>query len=129
MKNMLLGCLKERETFVSNALLQVQQGKGPAFSPAPPMPRISQEDITIVEPCCTACGLSLHDEMVVGVCMLPCKHPYHIFCFATLCICNDVCLVVECGQEIPHAVKMMFGAKTTAVAETHAKKPDPPGMC
>lgn len=81
------------------------------FSLSPPMLHVAQGPIYINEPC-IAYRMGLQDEMVVGVFMLPCKHPYNIFYFENLCMLNDFYLAMGCNVEIPTSVNMMFHAKT-----------------
>ena len=48
----------------------------------------------------SACGVSLYDDEVLGMFILPCRHAYHLYCFAHIAAKEDTCLVSGCNQLI-----------------------------
>lgn len=76
--------------------------------PAPKVPPPNAE-ITQVPDSCSACGLLMYDEEALGIFILPCKHAYHIYCFANLAGREGKCLAASCGHVIPDNIKeLMF---------------------
>ena len=57
---------------------------------------------------CSACGMGFANDDMVGVCMLPCSHPYHLYCFGMLCWLGDQCIELGCNEHISEAVKKRF---------------------
>ena len=40
------------------------------------------------------------DNNMISLCMLPCKHAYHLYCFEVVCHMGDPCLLPECDDRI-----------------------------
>ena len=57
---------------------------------------------------CGACGVPLFDDEVLQICMLPCRHPYHAYCFAHMAAEGDNCLVSGCSHAISRDFKSLL---------------------
>ena len=54
---------------------------------------------------CNACGVALFEDEVLEICMLPCRHPYHMYCFAHIAAKGENCLGLGCSQVISKIIK------------------------
>ena len=86
--------VKEMQSRKSAVLLQV---------PPPKVPRNEPESDWATF--CGACGVALFDDEVLGICMLPCRHPYHLYCFPHIAAKGENCLVSGCRQVISQNFK------------------------
>lgn len=72
---------------------------------------------------CSACGMGFANDVMVGVCMLACRHPYHLYCFGMLCWMGDQCIDPGCNEHIPAAVKKNFGCNSMSLPTSTLKTP------
>ncbi|MCO5578844.1 hypothetical protein L7F22_032691 [Adiantum nelumboides] len=70
-------------------------------------PKIPPPKAEILQVCDSnsACGLLMYDEEALGIFILPCKHAYHIYCFANLAGREGKYLAASCGHVIPDNIK------------------------
>lgn len=57
---------------------------------------------------CSACGAGFADDDIIELCMLPCRHPYHLYCLGLLCSLQNQCNEVGCDELISEVVKKRF---------------------
>ncbi|MCO5590863.1 hypothetical protein L7F22_044838 [Adiantum nelumboides] len=75
---------------------------------APKVPPPNAEILQVPDSC-SACGLLMYDEEALRIFILPCKHAYHIYCFANLAGREGKCLAASCGHVIYDNIKeLMF---------------------
>lgn len=91
----------------------------------PPAPKVAtNKRLLIIEATkCSACGMGFANDDMVGVCMLPCKHSFHLYCFGILCWLGDQCTEVGCNEYIPEAVKKSFFCSSITLPSSIFKTP------
>lgn len=94
LKGAQLQFVKDMQSRKSPVLLQV---------PPPKVPKIEPECDGVTF--CSACGVALFDDEVLGIFMLPCRHAYHLYCFAHIAAKGDTCLVSGCSQVISQNIR------------------------
>ncbi|MCO5594608.1 hypothetical protein L7F22_048641, partial [Adiantum nelumboides] len=88
------------ETFQAKVVDDDCSSEVPAPKVPPPNAEISQ-----VHDSSSACGLLMYDEEALGIFILPCKHAYHIHCFANRAGREEKCLAASCCHVIPDNIK------------------------
>ena len=88
--------------FTEGLLKLLKDNRIPMLSCTPPKQVWSSRSI-FVSGDCVACGLSIVQDDVVGVYMLPCNHPYHPICFSIACKSSNECLYMGCSQSFNNA--------------------------
>ena len=89
--------LKESKLKLRNAQMDfvaaMQRRKGSVLLQVPPpKPPTGVVEINAADDSCSACGVLMYDPNALGVFMLPCKHAYHIYCFAHLAGKEESCM-------------------------------------
>lgn len=92
---------------MNDLVKQVEKRQVPTLALVPPVARHSVKGTLVIQNECVACGLSIEDSEVVGVYMLPCRHPYHPICFATMCYTREDCVQIGCSQSIPPSARQI----------------------
>ncbi|MCO5589138.1 hypothetical protein L7F22_043104 [Adiantum nelumboides] len=101
---------KAQACFVRELRKVVEKRQVPSLAialPAASLNDISDKGTLVIASICVACGLSFEKNEVVGVYMLPCRHPYHPICFAVMCCMRKQCMQSGCNQNIPNVAKKM----------------------
>eukprot|EP00250_Pteridium_aquilinum_P011774 c20297_g2_i1 orf=210-1802(-) len=114
--------------FVNDLVKQVEKRQVPALALAPPAVRPSVKGTLVIQDECVACGLSIEDSDLVGIYMLPCRHPYHPICFATMCHTREDCVQIGCKQIIPNAAKKMVLGRPQVLLEQSLLPVDAPSV-
>ena len=95
LKGAQLEFVKDMQSRKSPVLLQV---------PPPKVPKLEAKCDGVTS-CCSACGVAMFDDEVLGIFMLPCRHEYHLYCFAHIAAKGDTCLVSGCSQVISQNIR------------------------
>lgn len=97
---------------VENMTRQLESKTSMALLPRVPKLHCSNDSTLFIKAdACTSCGMGFKTEDFQCVCMLECKHVYHLFCFTYLCYKEQHCVAKGCDKEIPaNAKKLVIGA-------------------
>lgn len=82
-------------------LSKLAEGQQMCLFPSPPVVSHTIDNLSIVGKC-AGCGQGFKVDEALTLVVLPCKHPYHSMCFATLCTFRDKCISPYCTMVVPH---------------------------
>lgn len=102
----------EQLKFCESLLGQLKSGKPFLIVPSPSMfPKESEAKVNMPG-ACVACGLPLSAYDILCVCMLPCGHKYHIFCFAGwIRMKAEVCASHGCKELVAEIGRTLLSPK------------------
>lgn len=90
-----------QHNLLQEMLRRVAVGNRVYICPPPPSVMSPTLDNFTLPAKCAGCGHGYNVNEAVMLVALPCKHTYHLVCFATMCAYTDQCMVQYCSMAIP----------------------------